>query len=70
MIIKGDINGDGRITYLDLLTLQFALINVVNLTGDAFISADINDDGKLNIVDLARIQRHLLGEKIINEVIY
>ena len=69
MIIKGDINGDGRITYLDAIILSLSYLKVVNLTGDAFIAADINGDGNITISDSALIVRHLLGIEIINEVI-
>lgn len=69
MIIKGDINGDGRITYLDSLIIGYSIIGLVNLTGDAFVAADINGDGNITISDSALIVRHLLGIEIINEVI-
>ena len=70
MIIKGDINGDGRITYLDLMILQMAMVGNITLTGDSFSAADINGDGELSLIDVARIHKHLSGEQIINEVIY
>lgn len=69
MIIKGDINGDGRITRLDALLLQWHQLGGINLTGDAFIAADVNGDGKLSVVDSARISKHLSGITIINEVV-
>ena len=69
MIIKGDINGDGRITHLDALLLKWHQLEGIKLTGDAFIAADVNGDGKLSTVDAVRINKHLLGITIINEVV-
>lgn len=69
MIIKGDISGDGRITRLDALLLQWHQLGGINLTGDAFIAADVNNDGELSLADSARISRHLSGITIINEVV-
>lgn len=70
MIIKGDVNGDGRITVEDSLAVQLHIMGVIELEGDAFRAADTNNDGRISIVDLANIQKHLLGVSIINEVIY
>lgn len=69
MIIKGDVNGDGKITNEDLILIQLHLLGYVTLTGDAFIAADINNDGTISAADLAQIQRHILGLMTINEVI-
>ena len=70
MIIKGDVNGDGKITIEDLIQIQLHLLGAIELEGDAFRAADTNNDGQISIVDLANIQRHLLGLIIINEVTY
>lgn len=57
---RGDVNGDGRITILDLANVQKHLLQILVLTGDNLTAADTNRDGKVNIVDLANIQKHLL----------
>lgn len=69
MIIKGDINNDGRINFEDLNLMNLYIVGAIQLTDDALVSADINNDGKVDIVDLAAINMHILGIKIINEVI-
>ena len=70
MIIKGDINGDGRISAEDLTLMKMHILGIIELTGDAFEAADITNDGIVDSVDLAAINMHILGVKIINEVIY
>ena len=69
MIIKGDVNGDGRINYEDLLLVRWHLLGVIQLTGDAFIAADINNDGKISVSSLAGIKLHITGHITLNEVI-
>jgi hypothetical protein len=65
MIIKGDINGDGRVNLDDAAILMLHLHGKIELTGDKFNAADINNDGKLNTADLAALRLHRLGIKMI-----
>ena len=61
----GDVNGDGKITSADLLTMQRHLIGSSKITNTAKKSAsDINGDKKITSADLLAIKRHLL--KILN----
>lgn len=60
-IKKGDVNGDGKITVIDLAMVQSHMLNKNKLTGDSYYSADINGDGKISVIDLAMIQSHMLG---------
>ena len=69
MIIKGDVNGDGRITSLDLNLMQGYILGKFTLDNNALIAADVNNDGRVSITDLAALNKHLLGVKIINEVV-
>ena len=69
MIIKGDVNGDGKITQEDLILLQLGLYGGEELIGDSSIAADANGDGILTSADADAIYLHLYGQKIINEVI-
>lgn len=70
MIIKGDVNGDGRITIEDLLLIQSHILRIITLRGDNFVAADVNNDGDIGVTDLAKVQKHLLGVEILDEVIY
>ena len=64
-ILKGDTNGDGKLTIIDLAKIQMHLLNKKSLKDNYFKAGDINSDGKITIIDLARIQMHLLGVKLI-----
>lgn len=57
---RGDTNGDGKITIVDLARVQKHLLKVSTLSGADELAADTNGDGSVTIVDLARIQKHLL----------
>ena len=69
LIVLGDINGDGRITALDLLKGQRHILGSAKLTGAYYWAADINKtykndpDAKVHITasDLLKGQRHILG---------
>ena len=69
MIIKGDVNGDGKISASDLYLLQLHLLEKNRLTGDNLVAADVNNDGNISILDLAKLQLHLIGKQIIYEVV-
>ncbi|MBR3968445.1 MAG: hypothetical protein IKJ93_02530 [Clostridia bacterium] len=66
VIKKGDINGDDKISIVDLAALKRHMLEVKKLKGDALKAADVNDDGNVSIIDLAAIKRHLLGVKTID----
>ena len=59
--MRGDTNGDGKISLIDLANVQRHLLGLMKLAGDNFTAADTNGDGKISLIDLANIQRHLLG---------
>jgi hypothetical protein len=69
MIIKGDLNGDGMITYADLVILRAYLLEKISLTDNQILAADISGEGNISIFDVSKLQRHLLGIEMINEVI-
>lgn len=62
IVVRGDSNGDGGITILDLLKVQKHLLNSSKLSGAYEKAADTNDDGKVTILDLLRVQKYLLKE--------
>ena len=59
--LKGDANGDGRITQDDVSAIQNHISGRVPLTGSRLSSADTNGDGVCNGTDLAKVQNHLSG---------
>lgn len=66
VIIKGDINSDGKISISDLAMIKAKLLGTNSLNSIYYEAADINKDGKISIADLAMVKAHLLGtSKII-----
>ena len=61
IVVNGDLNGDGRITAVDLLRVQKGLLGVTALAGAVYQAADINGDGQVSALDLLKVQKHLLG---------
>lgn len=65
VVIYGDINGDGRITSVDLLVGQRHILHYSTLDGAFLEAADINHDYRITSVDLLVGQRHILNIKQI-----
>lgn len=64
-VAKGDVNGDGTISLLDVLAVKRHILGIEALTGSRFTAADINSDGKVDLLDCLKVKRHILGyEKI------
>lgn len=59
--VKGDINGDGKITPSDYVMARRQILGTVSLTGNGRYGADINGDGKISPSDYVLIRRHILG---------
>ena len=60
IVIKGDINGDGKITIIDLLMVQKHILNYSQFTGTSKAACDVNYDNTINIIDLLIVQKHIL----------
>lgn len=58
---KGDLNGDGKISALDIVKLQRLIVGLDALSADALAIADVNGDGKVSALDIVKIQRHIVG---------
>lgn len=64
-IVKGDVNGDGKISLIDLARVQRHLLEIELQTGIFFKAADVSGDNKISLLDLAKVQRHLLEIEFI-----
>lgn len=60
-ILKGDINGDGMISIIDLVMLKNYLCLAGDLDDEAKEAADMNSDGNINMFDNIRLLNILLS---------
>lgn len=58
---KGDLNGDGSITTIDIVKVQRLIVGLDKLTDHTLALADINGDGVVTALDIVFIQRHIVG---------
>lgn len=55
--IRGDVNGDGNISALDIIKIQRIIVGLdIN-----DVRADVNGDGQVTALDIIKIQRHIVG---------
>lgn len=60
-IIKGDANGDGKLSIADATLLQKYLAKVGEIKEENLIFADVNDDSKISVADATAVQKKLAG---------
>ena len=61
IIIKGDVNGDGKASATDYLLVKRYVLGTFKLAGDGLKAADINTDGKVQATDYLLLKRYVLG---------
>ena len=65
IVIYGDLNGDGKVSNVDLVLMQKQILALAPLEGAALEAADVSRDGGVSNRDLVMMQKHILGiEKI------
>lgn len=64
--VKGDINGDGKISVLDIVKIQRVLVGLDTLDESMSLACDLNGDGKVSVLDIVKLQRHIVGIETIN----
>ncbi|OJU18407.1 MAG: hypothetical protein BGN88_04690 [Clostridiales bacterium 43-6] len=62
VIVYGDVDGDGTISVLDLISIKRHLLKQTLLTGNSYISANVDREanGSVNVIDLLKVKKHLL----------
>ena len=66
LVVKGDVNGDGRITITDVVALQSHILDKKALTDAYKEAADLNGDGKITITDVVKAARVIVGKDTIS----
>ena len=61
-VVKGDINGDGKISLVDLANLKLSMVGKRTLSTASILAGDINGDGKTSLNDLAKLKMYLVGK--------
>ena len=63
--IKGDTNGDGKVSAIDLFQIQKHILKKGTLKKEYFEAADANYNGKITSIDLFQIQKEILGKTVL-----
>ncbi|MCI8331084.1 MAG: hypothetical protein HFE04_03170 [Bacilli bacterium] len=67
IVIKGDVNGDGKIYATDYVKVKNHIMGKSYITGAYLEAADINNDGKIYATDYVLIKNHIMGKKPIEQ---
>lgn len=65
IVIRGDVNGDGKLSAIDYVMLRNHLDKVGVLKGAYVKSVDTNDDGKTSAIDYVILRNHLDKKSVI-----
>lgn len=57
--VTGDLDGDGQVTLLDVITLQKHLAKVHMLTTEQIVAANFSSDGTVTVQDVTKMQKKI-----------
>lgn len=66
-VIYGDVNGDGKISILDMTRQKRDILGMNKLSGASLIAGDVNKNNVIDIRDMTRIKRDILGMEKISQ---
>lgn len=68
VVIRGDVNGDGKVNAKDLLKMEKYIISpkINTLTDLEFYASDINQDSKVNATDLLKVELYIVKGNTLN----
>lgn len=66
-VLKGDVDGNGKITISDLVLVRMHLLELTTLKNNQFTAADTDGNKKITISDLVLIRMHLLELTNLNK---
>ena len=58
--LKGDVNGDGKVSVVDATDIQKYIVQMISLNEEQLKAADVTGDGKIDIRDVTLIQKYLV----------
>ena len=61
-VVRGDLNGNGLISAIDLLYIKEYFINKTSFKGAYYKALDVNGDGRKSALDLQTMKQYLLGK--------
>lgn len=61
VVLKGDLNADGRVTASDFTPLKTIILSNAVPTDEQLAAGDLNGDGKISVVDIIAVKRIILG---------
>lgn len=67
IVIYGDVNGDGKISALDLLKIQKHLMGSSSLKGAALTAANVKHKDSVSALDLLKVQKYIMGSGKISQ---
>lgn len=67
VVIKGDVNGDGKIYATDYVRIRNHIMGKTQLSGAHLQAADINNDGQIHATDYVKIRNHIMGKTTIEQ---
>lgn len=67
MIIFGDVDGDGRISILDLAKVKTHLLHITALSNEFITAGDVNKSNNIGISDLLAVKKQIMGLVNINQ---
>ena len=62
LVVRGDINGDGKISLVDLANLKLSMVGKRTLNTASTMAGDINGDGNTSLNDLVKLKMYLVGK--------
>ena len=63
VVVKGDANGDGRISAVDYVKIKNYIMSSSSLSGSYKEAADVNKDGRISAVDYVKIKNYIMGNR-------
>ena len=67
VVIKGDVNGDGKVTAIDYSRIKGYFLGKYNLSNEYFKAADVSKDNKITSIDYSRVKGYFLGKYNIEQ---